>query len=52
MFGHGREVLGEAEHRHKYIERALATTSDEDSGLTYLNRVRQDLLPDVVKREE
>lgn len=46
------EVLGEAEHRHKYIERALAATSDEDSGLTYLNRVHQDLLPDVVKRDE
>lgn len=46
------EVLGEAEHRHKYIERALAATSDEDSGLTYLNRVHQDLLPDVVKRDD
>lgn len=45
------EVLGEAEHRHKYIEQALATTPDEDSGLTYLNRVHQDLLPDVMKRE-
>ena len=44
------EVLGEAEHRHKYIEQALATTSDEDSGLTYLNRVHQDLLPNVMKR--
>jgi hypothetical protein len=45
------EVLGEAEHRHRYIERALASTSDEDSGLTYLNRVHRDLLPDVAKRE-
>jgi hypothetical protein len=46
------EVLGEAEHRHKYVEQALAVTSDEDSGLNYLNRVHQDLLPDVAKRED
>jgi hypothetical protein len=46
------EVLGEAEHRHKYVEQALAATSDEDSGLNYLNRVHQDLLPEVAKRED
>jgi len=43
------EVLAESEHRHGYVEQALAATSDEDSGLTYLNRVHLDLLPDVVK---
>jgi Histidine kinase-, DNA gyrase B-, and HSP90-like ATPase len=45
------EVLGEAEHRHKYIEQALDAISDEDSGLTYLNRVHRDLIPDVVKHD-
>jgi hypothetical protein len=44
------EVLGEAEHRHKYVERALDVISDEESGLAYLNRVHQALLPDVVQR--
>jgi len=44
------EVLGEAEHRYKYVEQALDAISDEDSGLTYLNRVHQDLLPEVAKR--
>lgn len=45
------EVLGEAEHRHKYVEQALDAISDEDSGLTYLNRVHQDLLPVIVQRD-
>jgi len=44
------EVLGDAEHRHQYLEDALAATSDEDAGLDYLNRVHQDLLPDVMRR--
>jgi hypothetical protein len=44
------DVLGEAEHRHQYVQQALASTSDEDSGFTYLNRVHRDLLPDVAKR--
>lgn len=44
------EVLGDAEHRHQYLKDALAATSDEDAGLNYLNRVHQDLIPDVVKR--
>lgn len=44
------EVLGDAEHRHQYLKDALATTSDEDAGLDYLNRVHRDLLPVVVKR--
>jgi len=38
--------------QNKYIARALAATSDEDSGLAYLNRVHRDLLPDVVKRDQ
>jgi hypothetical protein len=45
------EVLGEAEHRHKYVAQALDAVSDDDSGLTYLNRVHQDLLPVVVQRD-
>ena len=44
------EVLGDAEHRHQYLKDALAATSDEDAGLDYLNRVHQDLIPDVFKR--
>lgn len=44
------EVLGDAEHRHQYLKDALAATSDEDAGLDYLNRVHQDLIPDVIKR--
>jgi hypothetical protein len=44
------EVLDDAEHRHQYLKDALAATSDEDAGLDYLNRVHQDLIPDVAKR--
>ena len=44
------EVLDDAEHRHRYLQDALAATSDEDAGLNYLNRVHQDLIPEVVKR--
>lgn len=31
------EVLADAEHRHRYIEQALASTSDEEAGIVYLN---------------
>jgi hypothetical protein len=44
------EVLADAEHRHQYIQQALASTSDEEAGLAYLNRVHQHLLPDIMKR--
>jgi hypothetical protein len=43
------EVISEAEHRHRYVERGLNTTSDEDSGIDYLNRFHPDQLPDVIK---
>ena len=45
------EVLDDAEHRHQYLKDALAATSDQDAGLDYPNRVHQDLIPDVVKRQ-
>jgi hypothetical protein len=44
------EILADADHRHRYIQQALAATSDEEDGLAYLNRVHQHLLPDVMKR--
>jgi hypothetical protein len=44
------EVLADAEHRHRYIQQALASTSDEEAGLAYLNRVHEHLLPDIMKR--
>jgi len=44
------EVLSEAEHRHQYVQKALAATSDEDAGIGYLNRVHQDLLPEILRR--
>jgi len=43
------EVLADAEHRHRYIQQSLASNSDEDAGLSYLNRVHQQLLPSVMK---
>lgn len=43
------EILADAEHRLRYIERALDSTSDEDDGLAYLNRVHRHLLPDVIR---
>jgi hypothetical protein len=45
------EVLADAEHRHRYIQRALASTSDEEAGLAYLNRVHQHLLPNIMSRD-
>jgi hypothetical protein len=46
------EVLSEAEHRHQYVQQALATTSDEDAGINYLNRVHQDLLPEILRHDD
>ena len=44
------EILDDAEHRHRYIQRALDSTSTEQDGLAYLNRVHQHLLPGVLQR--
>jgi hypothetical protein len=42
------EVISDAEHRHQYVQRALAATSDEEAGINYMNRVHHDLLPVVM----
>lgn len=45
------EVIRDAEHRHHYVESAMGASSDEDSGLSYLNRVHRELLPEVARRD-
>jgi hypothetical protein len=42
------EVLADAEHRLRFIQQALASTSDQDAGIVYLNQVHQHLLPAVM----
>jgi hypothetical protein len=44
------EVISEAEHRHKYVQRGLDAISDADSGIQYLNSFHLNHLPDVVKK--
>jgi hypothetical protein len=43
------EVISEAEHRHRYVQRVLNATSDRDSGIQNLNSFHQNQLPDVMK---
>jgi len=44
------EVISEAEHRHRYVQRGLNATSDTDSGIQFLNSFHQNQLPGVIKK--
>jgi hypothetical protein len=42
------EVIGDAQHRHKFVQRSLDYTADHDSGIEYMRRKHSQFLPDVM----
>jgi hypothetical protein len=42
------EVIGDAQHRHKFVQRSLDYTADHDSGVEYLRQKHSQFLPDVM----
>jgi hypothetical protein len=43
------EIIRDAEHRHKFIRDSLEMKPDESSGIAYLNRVHQELIPEALR---
>jgi hypothetical protein len=42
------EIIGDAKHRHKYLQRSLDYATDHDSGVEYLRRKHRQYLPDAM----
>jgi len=43
------EIIGDAKHRHKFIQQSLDYTADHDSGIDYLRERHNQFLPDVMQ---
>lgn len=46
------EVLGDADHRHKFVRESLAYTTTHDDGIRYLQRRHSEYLPPAIEIEE
>ncbi len=44
------EVIGDARHRHKFVQQSLDYTTDHDAGVAYLREKHRKYLPDVMKQ--
>jgi hypothetical protein len=42
------ELIGDAKHRHKYVQKSLDYTTNHDQGVAYLRRKHGQYLPDVM----
>jgi hypothetical protein len=42
------EVIGDAVHRHKFVQQSLDYTTNHDNGVAYLRQKHQQYLPDVM----
>ncbi len=42
------ELIGDAKHRHKYVQRSLDYTTDHDQGVAYRRKTHSQYLPEVM----
>jgi hypothetical protein len=42
------EVIGDAKHRHKFVQQSLDYTTDHDTGVEYLREKHDEYLPDAM----
>jgi hypothetical protein len=45
------EVIGDAKHRHKFVQQSLDYTTDHDAGVEFLRERHRQYLPDVLLRQ-
>jgi hypothetical protein len=46
------EVIGDAQHRHKFVQQSLDYTTNHDTGVQYLRRKHRQYLPDAMLPDE
>jgi hypothetical protein len=42
------EVIGDAKHRHKFVQQSVGYTTDHDTGVEYLREKHNEYLPDAM----